>query len=310
LIDAASGMHIWADRFYGALEDIFDLQDQLTTRVIGALIPKIEQAEVERVRRKPTQRLDAYDHYLRGLSLVYRWTREANGEGQRHFYKAIELDADFATAYGFAAWTYSQSKANRWSSGRLHDAAEALRLAQVAVELGKDDAIPLARGGDAIAYSAGQVEAGAIYIDRALGLNPNLAFAWFASAWVRIWLGNPETALQHLTHVARLSPLDPIMSGISVTIAFAHFFAGRYDEASSCAEQVLRERPSFHMALRMAAAGHALAGRLDLARNATARLRDIDPTLRISSLRDLTPMRRPEDIARYAEGLRKAGLPP
>ena len=174
--------------------------------------------------------------------------------------------------------------------------------------LAKMNATPLARGGDAIAYAAGQVEVGAIYIDRALALNPNLAFAWFASAWVNIWLGNPYKALEHLKQVARLSSLDPFMSGVSV--AFAHFFAGRYDEASSCAEQVLRERSNFHMALRMAAASHAMAHRLQPARNALASLREIDPALCVSSLRDLTPIRRPEDIARYAEGLRKAGLPP
>ena len=89
-------------------------------------------------------------------------------------------------------------------------------------------------------------------------MNPNHAFAWFASAWVKIWLGNPEAALQHLTHVMRLSPLDPNVAGVRVTIAFAHYFAGRYDEASSCAQQLLQETPDFHMALRMAAAGNAL----------------------------------------------------
>jgi TolB-like protein/Tfp pilus assembly protein PilF len=309
LVDASTGVHIWADRFEGALGDIFALQDQVTTSVIGALIPKLEQAEIERVKRKPIQSLDAYDHYLRGLAVVYRWTRDANKEALRLFYRAIELDPDFALAYGFAAWCYSQRKANRWVTDRSHETSEALRLAYAAVELGKDDAAALAKGGDSIAFSGGDLDTGGLYLDRALALNPNHAFAWFASAWVKIWLGSPETALQHLTHVVRLSPLDPNVAGVRVTIAFAHYFAGRYDEASSCAQQILRETPNFHMALRMAAAGNALAGRLDIAQKAMARLREIDPTLRVSNLGDLTALRRPEDMARYAEGLRRAGLP-
>jgi len=309
LADASTGGHIWADRFDGALGDIFDLQDQVTTSVIGALVPKLEQAEIERVKRKPTQSLDAYDHYLRGLAVVYRWTKDANNEALRFFYRAIELDPDFALAYGFAAWCYSQRKSNRWVTDRSREAIEALRLAHAAVELGKDDAAALAKGGDTIAFSGGDLDAGGLYLDRALALNPNHAFAWFASAWVKIWLGDPETALRHLTHVMRLSPLDPNVAGVRVTIAFAHYFAGRYDEAASCAQQILRETPDFHMALRMAAAGNALAGRLDIARNAMTRLREIDPALRVSNLGDLTALRHPEDMAKYAEGLRRAGLP-
>jgi TolB-like protein len=309
LIDASTGGHLWAERFDGSLEDVFELQDGVTSSVVGALIPTLRQAEIARVKHKPTQSLDAYDHYLRGIALFYNWTKEANTEAQQHYYKAIEIDPDFASAYGFAAWTYRRSKANRWTTDKSHETAEALRLAQIAVEIGSDDAISLSRGGDAIAYVAGQVEAGAIYIDRALELNPNLAFAWFASAWVRIWLGDPETALKHLTHAARLSPLDPVMAIVSATAAFAHFLAGRYEEASSRAELALPEIPNLHLALRTVAASHALAGRLDLARNALSRLREIDPALRVSGLQELAPFRHSEDLARFAEGLRRAGLP-
>jgi hypothetical protein len=107
LIDATTGAHIWADRFEGELEDIFDLQDQVTASVVGAISPKLEQAEIERARRKPTENLDAYDYFLRGMAKVYQWTREANDEALRLFYRAIELDADFASAYGQATWCYA-----------------------------------------------------------------------------------------------------------------------------------------------------------------------------------------------------------
>src|SRR6266704_6390613 len=98
LIDASTAAHLWADRFDGGLEDIFDLQDQVTASVVGAIAPKLEQAEIERAKRKPTESLDAYDYFLRGMAGVHRSTREANNEALRLFYRAIELDPDFASA--------------------------------------------------------------------------------------------------------------------------------------------------------------------------------------------------------------------
>src|SRR5262249_50708512 len=132
LIEAATGVHLWADRFDGALEDIFDLQDQLTANVVGAITPKLEQVEVERARRKPTDRLDAYDYYLRGLVAVHQWTKEANDEALSHFYMAIKLDPKFAGAYGWAARCYAQRKVSGWVTNPPHEIAEAKRLAQLA----------------------------------------------------------------------------------------------------------------------------------------------------------------------------------
>ena len=107
LIDTATGAHLWADRFDGGLEDVFDLQDQVTTNVVGAIAPTLERAEIERAKRKPTESLDAYDYFLRGMASVHQWTSDANDEALRMFRKAIELDPDFASAYGMAAWCYT-----------------------------------------------------------------------------------------------------------------------------------------------------------------------------------------------------------
>jgi TolB-like protein len=115
LIDTSTGVHLWADRFDGALEDIFDLQDQVTASVVGAIVPKLEQAEIEWSRRKPTGSLDAYDYYLRGLAAIHQWTKEANSEALSHFSRAIALDSKFAAAYGWAASCYSSAK---WAGGR------------------------------------------------------------------------------------------------------------------------------------------------------------------------------------------------
>ena len=315
LIDASTGAHLWADRFDGSLEDIFELQDQVTASVVGAIAPRLEQAEVERAKHKPTESLDAYDYFLRGIASLHSWTKESNDEALRLFSKAIELDSDFASAYGMASWCYVRRKGSRWIIDRAQETAEAARLARRAAELGWDDAVALAWGGFALAYVVHDVEAGAALIDRALQLNPNLAEAWHFSGWVRIYLGEPEVAIEHLTHAMRLSPLDPLTFVAQMAIAFAHFFAGRYDDASSWAEKALatsppglRERPVYHPALLIAAASNSLAGRLEEARNAIARLRQLNPTPHISNLKNQIPLRRLEDLARYTEGLRKAGL--
>jgi TolB-like protein/DNA-binding winged helix-turn-helix (wHTH) protein len=309
LINAAIATHLWADRFDGDLQDIFGLQDRVTASVVGAIAPKIEQAEIERTRLKPTESLDAYDYYLRGRSSFHQWTQDAASEALRLFYKALEADPDFASAYGMAAMCYAQRRMNSRMPDRRQEIAEAARLATRAAALGKNDAVALSSAGYAQARVVGDLDAGVALLDRALVLNPNLAQAWYCAGYVKIFCGEPDMALEHLEHVMRLSPIDPLMFLVQTGTAFAHLIAGRYDEASSWADQALREKPDYHPALRVAAASNALAGRLSRARNALAHLRELNPVLRVSSLKDLVPFRRPEDLARYEEGLRKAGLP-
>jgi TolB-like protein/class 3 adenylate cyclase len=166
LVDTATGIHLWADRFDGGLGDIFDLQDQVTESVVGAIAPAVEKAEIERAKRKPTESLDAYAVYLRGLARLYQFNnRQANDEALRLFNKAIELDPDFASAYGRAASCYVDAKANSWISATANEIVEVSRLAQRAVELGKDDAIAIALSGRALAYVARDLEGGATLID-------------------------------------------------------------------------------------------------------------------------------------------------
>ena len=309
LIDTSVGTHLWADRYDGSLEDIFDLQDQVTASVVGAIVPKLEQAEIERARRKPTHSLDAYDHYLRGIASLHQYTKEAVNDALQFFYRAIELDPEFASAYGMAARCYGHRKSNGWTTDRERETAETTRLARRAAELGKDDAVALCFGGHGLALVAGDLDDGVAMIDRALVLNPNLAVAWTTSGWVRNLRGEPEVAISHLARAMRLSPLDPIAFHMQASTALAHFLAGRYDEASSWAERALRERPDDCRAMRILAASSALAGRLEEAHAAIARLRRREPACRISDLEDrLSPFRK-QDLARYLDGLRKAGLP-
>jgi len=188
--------------------------------------------------------------------------------------------------------------------------AKVKKLAQRAVELGKDDAIALAASGYASAFVLRDLGGGGALIDRALVFNSNWAEAWFWGGWVKNWLGEPETAIERFARAIRLNPLDPSMSGVRTGISHAHFFLGHYDDAASWAAMALQDKPDLQPALRMDAASNAMAGRLEQAQKAVARLRQLNPSLRVSNLKDvLGPYRRAEDLARYEEGLRRAGLP-
>jgi tetratricopeptide (TPR) repeat protein len=176
--------------------------------------------------------------------------------------------------------------------------------------LGKDDAIALAAGGNALAFVVRDLGVGAGLIDRALVLNSNLAEAWNFGGWVKIWVGEPEAAIERFARAMRLSPLDPWLLGMRAGTAYAHFFLGRYDEAASWAAMALQDNPHYQPGLRIAAASNAMAGRPEQAHKAVARLRQLNPTLRVSNLKDvLGPYQQAKHVEQYQEGLRRAGLP-
>jgi tetratricopeptide (TPR) repeat protein len=177
------------------------------------------------------------------------------------------------------------------------------------VELGKDDAVALARSGHALAHLAGDLDGGIALQDRALALNPNLAAAWFLGGFLRAFRGEPDDAIEHFARAMRLSPLDPETYRMEVGMALAHLFARRFDTASSWAEKAFRASSSLLVAVGIIAASHAVAGRMDEARRALRHLRQLDPALRIANIKDWLPLRRPQDLATLADGLRKAGLP-
>jgi len=309
LIDTAAGVHLWADRFDGMLEDVFDLQDQVTQNVVGAIAPRLEQAEIERAKRKPTQSLDAYDHFLRGMAGVHKWEREAHEEALSHFYKAIELDPNFASAYGMAARCFSWRKVCGWRTDPAKETAETVRLARQAAKLGRDDALALCTAGMALAYVAGQLEDGDALIARALALNPNLAWAWLFRGWVMVWMGEPETAIECETRAMRLSPHDPHTFNMQAAIAAGHFLAGHYADALSWAKAAKRAQTNAPLQPLVAAASAAFSGDATEAEMAMAHIRQLVPNLRLANLRDFVPARRSEDLDRWTEGLRKAGLP-
>jgi len=309
LIDAETRGHLWAERYEGALDDIFELQDRITENVVGAIARHLERAEIERAKRKPTESLDAYDYYLRGMARFHLGTREGIADAMTLFGKAIELDPEYASAYGMAAWCDFWRRVNGWADDRAQVTAEGAQLARRAIEFGQDDAVALTRGGHALAHFTGDLDQGIALIDRALALNTNLASAWFLGAFLRLWRGDPDAAIERFKHAMRLSPLDSEMFRIQAGMAMANLIAGRFDEASSWAEKSFRDLPVFTMAVGAVAASHALAGRMDEARRAMDHLRKLDPALRASGVKDWLTFRHPEHAAIFADGLRKAGLP-
>jgi TolB-like protein/class 3 adenylate cyclase len=311
LIDAETGNHLWAGKFDGSPADVFELQDGVSTSVVGAIAARVDQAEMERVRRKPLENLDAHDCFLRGLaaSTYTAGDREKNDEALGFFYRAIELDPSMGCAYGMAALRYNVRKIYGWITDKEREYAEARRLAENAVRFGEDDAMALSRAAISFSYFFFEHERAEALVDASLAINSNLASAWQIRGQISLYLGQHEKALTEIDRAIRHNPIDPENYLAETVRAFALLLLGKYDEACYRAAQVIARDPKYAVPLRVASISHALAGRIDKARETMGLLREVDPELRLSQLKEVLPFRRPEDTARIVEGLRLAGLP-
>ena len=305
-IEAESGRHLWADRFDGDLVDIFDLQDQLVTSVVGAIAPQLEKAEIDRAKRDLTGDLAAYDLYLRGLASWNRWTAEENSKALQLFNAAIAKDGDFSTPYGLAASCHHFAKANGWALS--FDEEEISRLVERAADIGADDAVALCWAGHVHAYFFRDLDRALLLIDRALELDVNLAAAWQRSGWVRGYAGDSDGAIESLNKAIRLNPLDPRVFLTQSAMAFAHFLAGRDDEAARWAAMALRVKPNWLPALRIAIASNAMLGHAEQAERALNAYRRMDPEVTITKLCEYYPFRRETDRQRLIAAMRKAGV--
>ena len=308
LIDASTDAHIWADRFDSDLDDIFDLQDRLTSNVVGAISPRLERAEMERAQRKPTENLRAYDYYLRAQFSIYQNNRDANVEGLRPAKIAMSLDPSFAVAYAFASNTFGQKKGFGWVEDAAQERVECRQFAERAIQLDKDDALVLTLAGQAYSFVLHEPENGVAFLTRAVALDPNLVMARNWSGWANIYLGNMDVAIEQFSAALRLSPLDPRLFLTQSGMAYAHFFAGRYDDGLSWATSAIQSQPNFPGARRILMANLAMAGRMDEARRACDTSWKLDATLRISGIRS-TPFRRLEDVEKLEQACRIAGVP-
>jgi adenylate cyclase len=309
LIDTATGAHLWADRFDGALDDIFELQDRVASSVVGAIEPRLRSAETERAIRKPTHSLDAYDLYLRALAKTYQYTNDRFGEAVILVKQALAVDPTYAPTAALLGWC----RLNQRTQGlALHPAeiAEATQLARRAIDAGKDDPDTLWLSGFTISRLAGEHSAASSAIERALALNPNSAHAWKASGYVSCFRNPPGPAIESFNRAIRLSPLDPLGWAFAGGIAVTSMIEGRYEEAIRWADRCLHEQARITWVLRIRVASCAHLGRLQEAHQWLARLLEVDPGLTIGRLKAyLTMVMSPETLAVYLDDLRKAGLP-
>jgi tetratricopeptide (TPR) repeat protein len=306
LIEAATGRHLWADKFDGALEDVFGLQDQITTSVVGLIAPTLEQAEIERAKQKPTDRLDSYDFYLRGMALANRM--RSLPEAREFFRKAFEQDPEYGAAYAMAAWTLmiQQSISGVPLSAEMR--SEGIRLAHRASAVGSDDAFTLARSGHVLTYLGHEYDRGASMVEQAVALNPNLAMAWHARGWVSLMGGDGERSVESFDRMIRLSPLDPLRIGAWNGSAFALSYLRRFEEGCAVAMKSIQFVANAHTlgALIVNLIG---AGREAEAREAVAQLVKLQPDFRVSHVNEAFPVRSADERNRMVDALRKAGLP-
>jgi TolB-like protein/class 3 adenylate cyclase/Tfp pilus assembly protein PilF len=309
LIDANNGSHIWASKFDGGLHDIFDLQDDITSSVVGAIAPKLQQSEFERSKQKPTENMSAYDYYLRGLSKMYQFKKEALEEAQPLFRKAFEFDPEFAAPYAALSFSYGVRHTYGWGLITQEEKSELIAFANRALDLDNEDASVLTQAGYMLALLGDEVERGAALIERAINANPNLGQAWTYRGLVNVLLGNPEQSIEYSKRSMRLSPLDPLAFVPKVGLAWGYLFSDQYIEAAKWAAEAVIEKPDFLSAQRCAIACHALAGNLEAAKASWEISKRTDPTQRVSQTKQRLPLRREADLMKLVEGFRLAGMP-
>jgi TolB-like protein len=309
LIDAATGGHLWADRFDGGLEDVFDLQDKITGKVVGAIEPTLRKAEIERARRKPVENLDAYDLYLRALPHIYAIRPDENLLGFGLLSKAIDLAPNYALALGHTAWCLTQRVTRGWPPASADDAATATGLARRAAAAGNDDAVALALAGFALVAVGRDYSTGLDAARRAVEQNPGSSFVNFMAGSAMVWSDDLENGLILLERAMALGPLDPSFFMNLVMVAAAELCRDRPERAIELAQRSAALNPNWDSACWVLAAAYARLDRLEEARAALANFLAQWPAATVTTLRRRLPFRSGPSFDMILDGLRKAGLP-
>jgi TolB-like protein/class 3 adenylate cyclase len=309
LIEAATGVHLWADRFDGPLDDIFALQDKVTSNVVAAIEPRLAQAEIDRSGRKPTESLDAVDLYYRALHSHRRVTRQGYEDALRLARQAISLDTNFAAAYGLALDCYIGQEELGWVTND-DVAAEGKQYALRAIEVGADDAFALARAANFFGRNLGDTGTADALVDQAIAVNPNLSAAWRMRGWISVYLGQHEAAIEQFQYAMRLNPLDPEIYLVESGLGFANFFLRRFEVALSWATKALARQKNYVPAIATAMASYAMLGRIPDAKMMMARRREAGFVMTISGGRKrIEKTFRQGDVELYIEACRIIGLP-
>jgi pentatricopeptide repeat protein len=278
LIDATTGAHLWADRFDGLLEDIFELQDQVAASVAGVIEPTLEVAETRRLADRPTSDLTALDFYLRALPDLDAFTKESLLMALDLLGQAIARDPHYGPALALAAHCHQGLEVNGWAEDPEAAEHASIDLARRALRSSPDDPNVLALAGFLLGYWGEDIDVSLALIDRCLSLNPSHARGWHWSALLRVFAGQPDIGIEHCQNYLRLCPRDRMATHLNV-IGEAYFFTRRFDEAVANLLASLDLAPTFPVTYRVLASCYAHMGRLDEAREVVRRLRTITPAV-------------------------------
>jgi adenylate cyclase len=307
LIDAITGRHVWADRFDGDMNDIFELQDRITESVVGAVEPSIRLEEIRQAHNKPTDYVSAYDLYLRALPCFYKMTQEGFADVRKLTNEALSIDPNFTLAKALGAYIRSISVSQCWHEP--DDIRVAIRMAREVMSEARDDPTSLRFAAQVLAYSAKEYEAALGAIERSIYLNPNSAQSYTSSGWVNTHASRPLVGIDHFHKAMRLSPVDP-EKGIALSgIGMCYLMLERYEEALKWGEDALREMPNYGSSYRVVIGALVGLGRLDEARKAADRLMEAFPTYTLSLQRQINPWRDQVFAQRYLDALQIAGVP-
>jgi TolB-like protein/class 3 adenylate cyclase len=301
LIDAANGAHLWADRFDGSLEDVFELQDQVAARVAGIIEPTLQAAEIRRSSERPTDDLTAYDLYLHALPDVTARERDRLDQAFTLLSRAIERDAHYGPALAQTAYYHYQLDFHGWTDDRVQNRLTSIDLARQALRNAPDDPEVLVHAAHVLGYFDEDIDAAVALVDRALVLNPSYASGWYWSGVVRNWVGRPDLALEHFATFLRLSPRERFPFYLTA-IGIALFFNRRFDEAVAKLRESLERFPNLGLTYRFLAASYAHMGRLNEAQEIAEHIR----ALNLSVLESGARYRSPEYREIYLSGLRLA----
>jgi adenylate cyclase len=301
LIDAFTGTHLWADRFDGSLEDIFELQDKVALSVAGVIEPTVQAAEIRHSANRPTNDLTAYDLYLRALQHWSAYEEERVVQALDLLGRAIERDPHYGSALALAAHCHYLLEVNGWIDDLEANRRKGIDLARQAIRFAPDDPEALATGAFALGYFGEDIDGAIRLIDRSLALNPSFARGWVWSAVLRNFAGQPSLAIEHYNRSLRLSPRDRL-AVFGLPLGTAHFFNKQFDDAAAILLASLEEAPGFAVTYRFLASCYAHMGRLDEAREIVTRLRSITPDV----VPRIVPYRNPEHRELFLSGLRLA----
>lgn len=308
LVETETGAHIWSGKVEGGIGDLFDLQDRIAELVAGAVYPSVRKAEIERARLKRPDSLAAYDLVMRALPHLWAHRMHENPEAIRLLGQALAIDPNYGLAAALAAWAHAQQIVYNWTADVAGEVDRGLALIERAARHIGEDATALTALGTAIMLIEGNARRALGFIERAIRIDGNHAWAWMRRGFGLIYVGEPDQAIESFARAERLSPLDPFIFNIHIGIGLAHFTAGRYSEAVKYPEMVLDERPGLTWPYRDLAAFRAQAGDLAGARDALQKFVYLRPPMSLATIAENLRFMHKDLLDRYLEGLRLAGM--